>query len=745
MHNVYINKEKYLEEDALFIWITSSSMNCDILKNDIINYLTKNILPLYCFVIYPESLILDKSDLSDIENRLDYFKKSKIVFVSYDINGKFKVDKSVPKDTYAFYNENEKKINELILTDKVNELINEIQKKTIIKMFKENNVMMTFDDNYHFKTLSGKHTDKFIKISNLLVNKNEIDFLTICLLKFIGDKNIYVDTSTIISLIQSVILLKKEINTSYKTPTIYNFHSYDKIKESFRNINTHNTMVIISTTTTGTLIDDIKKINGKVNDILVLFYYPIEGEKSFSKFNSLITLSSAMNIPSAPKNYNSENCKFCKNGSIPVQLHSEQFILRIKEPSPIKLTIFHQPNNKQLNEFFSNYSAENILNIGGKVDNKSFGFIIDNEKLVKNKYFIEKLTYILKRHFTYSIKRIIYIDESSKAFAETINNIIEENGNKIVEIYSKENFFEEQNHNPDDSILIIAGSIGSGYVLEEISRQLRDTHPDSSRYYILGISKQYSKKSFDFMKGNIDKNHKFNQSHLVLELDKILLPIKTKYTTWDKELEFLKNHFTSDFQEVSDKFIKERIIWLEETKKTATNKNIFWSKHDGTSLELADGFAFWEFYEKSHPKHNKTSQADVLYTFATVLQFARVEKKDLEQTLYDPKIIAPENFARFNDGILQASLLRLSKNSELDYSTNEECSKTITHMIKNIISKYNSPKGEACMEFLIALSTKHLKLHSSDFIDLIEYLKALDIRKYPNHYKLILNYLISRV
>ena len=33
-------------------------------------------------------------------------------------------------------------------------------------------------------------------------------------MKFIGDKNIYVDTSTIISLIQSVILLKKEIDVT---------------------------------------------------------------------------------------------------------------------------------------------------------------------------------------------------------------------------------------------------------------------------------------------------------------------------------------------------------------------------------------------------------------------------------------------------------------------------------------------------------------------------------------------------
>ena len=61
------------------------------------------------------------------------------------------------------------------------------------------------------------------------------------------------------------------------------------------------------------------------------------------------------------------------------------------------------------------------------------------------------------------------------------------------------------------------------------------------------------------------------------------------------------------------------------------------------------------------------------------------------------------------------------------------------------LNKYDSPKGEACMEFLIALSTKHLKLYSSDFIDLIDYLKELDIERYPNHYKLILKYLITKI
>ena len=39
-----------------------------------------------------------------------------------------------------------------------------------------------------------------------------------------------------------------------------------------------------------------------------------------------------------------------------------------------------------------------------------------------------------------------------------------------------------------------------------------------------------------------------------------MLPTKTKYTTWDKELEFLKNNFTFDFEGTVDKSIEERIM-----------------------------------------------------------------------------------------------------------------------------------------------------------------------------------------
>jgi len=666
MFNTFINIQQLDKTDYLCIWITNPTISYDIVESDIKAFFESNVVPENCYIIIPSTIDLQTSDLKKITERLSYFNNTKIEFINYDDHGHFSCAN-----------------NQHIDNETLNTTLDRIVKQTIIQLFNKNNVMMTFDHNYHFRTLSGKHTDKFIKISNLLVDKNEIDFLSICLLKYIDVKNIYVDTSTIISLIQASIILRKELNPEYKVPSIQNFHSYEKIEDYMQSLNASESLIVVSTTTTATLIQDIKKINNKITNILVLFYYKVK--TTGHEFNTLIELKKEMGIASPPENYTSENCKFCQNGSIPVQLHSEQFILSIKEPTAVKLTIYHQP--PYLNDFFEKYSAEQILTFGGRRNAERFDFTINGELLVKNTEFVKKLTYILKRHFTLSIKQIICIDDESKHFANKVNEIVKDLDGNEIPISTKEEFFDQKEHSQDDSILILAGSIGSGYVLEEISRQLRDTHPDSSRFYMIGVSKQFSSQTFDFMKGNIDKNHKYGQSHLVMEVDKILLPTKTIYSTWDKEIKFLKDNFTVDFNSIQNEKIEARIQWLEKTKRDATTSDIFWTNSSGSPLELADGFAFWKFYEQVHNKHKNTTQADVLYTFALVLQYARVEKKDLEQTLYDPKIIAPENFSRFNDGILQASLLRLSTSHELDYSTTHEFSKTMTHMIKNIITK----------------------------------------------------------
>ena len=717
-HN-YLHTASVKDENYLTIWIVSSKIENNLLEDDIKKYFYNKVIPEKVFIIYPENTEIKPNEA--FISRLDYFIHTKRIYISYNETGQF--------------SEQEK-------------LLKELRVKAMTSLFNDNNTMMTFDASYHFQTLSGKHTDKFIKISNLLVNKNEIDFLSICLLEHINEKDLYVDTSTIISLIQATILLKKQIEVSYKLPSIYNFHSYIKEKDFLQNI-VVNSKIIISTTTTATLVDTIRKHNRNIDDIVVLFYYPVKNRTR--DFQSMLELSEETAKLKPPKNYPAEQCKLCKAGSIPVQLHGEQFMLSFKDPEAVKLTIDHQPKNMAV--FFKKYIGKGILTFGGDPTRRSrFEFRINVDKLVENEDFNKKLEYVLKRHLSFSIRKIIYTDYTSKVFAEHINKQIEKLGQERLDCFSADDFFNIGKYDKDESILVLAGSISSGYVLEEISRQLRDTHPNSSRFYLIGINKLSSQDSFDFMKGNIDKSHMYGQVHSVVEIDKLLLPTKVSYTTWDKELELLNKRFKkNDFDPIENKYIRERVSSLEKLRKSAEMENIFWHSSKNRALELADGFAFWSFYKKENYKRNKVTQVDVLYSFACVLQYSRISEKDLKakgrsslySTLYNQKVLAPENFARFNDGILQSSLLRLTLASELNYSTTPEYSKTISHMILNIVKKHSHKQGEAAMEFLIALSTKHLKLHSEDFKELIEELKK--INGLPSYFSLLIEYLYQQL
>jgi hypothetical protein len=73
----------------------------------------------------------------------------------------------------------------------------------------------------------------------------------------------------------------------------------------------------------------------------------------------------------------------------------------------------------------------------------------------------------------------------------------------------------------------------------------------------------------------------------------------------------------------------------------------------------------------------------------------------------------PENFSRFNEGIIQAALLRSALPSELDYRSDTRASGYMAVILSRIASKFDSPQV-ATLEFIIALATKRMQLTEND-------------------------------
>jgi hypothetical protein len=86
-------------------------------------------------------------------------------------------------------------------------------------------------------------------------------------------------------------------------------------------------------------------------------------------------------------------------------------------------------------------------------------------------------------------------------------------------------------------------------------------------------------------------------------------------------------------------------------------------------------------------------------------------------------------FDRFNEGIIQSSVLRAAKPRELNYSADDRSSAIVGSLIEKMIKKPDEPSSEALPEFLMALCVGTLQI-KPDHISNINNI-SFDKRKYP--------------
>jgi hypothetical protein len=139
-------------------------------------------------------------------------------------------------------------------------------------------------------------------------------------------------------------------------------------------------------------------------------------------------------------------------------------------------------------------------------------------------------------------------------------------------------------------------------------------------------------------------------------------------------------------------------------------------------LELTEGFVYWQ--AKKAQLESANHEASSYLAIASVVQNAREfenNAKRLKSTLYETVVLDPENFLRFNDGILHACLLRSSQSFELDYSMSPDMSSAMREILEKLLVNHAKPYGESAPEFAAALASGHLRLTNDDLQRLVNY------------------------
>jgi hypothetical protein len=96
----------------------------------------------------------------------------------------------------------------------------------------------------------------------------------------------------------------------------------------------------------------------------------------------------------------------------------------------------------------------------------------------------------------------------------------------------------------------------------------------------------------------------------------------------------------------------------------------------------------------------------------------------LRQAVYVRNLIDPHNFSRFNDGVIQASILRSASADELAFAIDNSSSQEIYNTLETMITYYEQEQGEALLEFLYAIAIKKLTLSRSHLVDILSLINS---------------------
>jgi hypothetical protein len=611
------------------------------------------------------------------------------------------------------------------------------------------------DGTHHYVFPSGKHCDKFLRTGNILLYSCEIYFIAFSLLKFLDDKKhnqIYCDSSSINSIAIALSSLKNRFsdNLKYQIP-IESFSSYKGLYENKQNYK-NNALLLISASTSGNILDYINEKHKEISrsNIVVIYYLDLKGRYTDIKDNVLCNLTyDKKTNPNGLNTYDSfdnKKCNFCDKGSYPVEVSGDVFLL--EKPKINSVLIGINDANKNLSSFVNQFKSiekkNTILKANykeGSENSNKYDIYIDYSEIIKgvkennHKYqkYREKLDAFINQSVPSNTRCLIHLnDDGSLELANYILDKIKTNYNKnsLPKIASQDTFTKIIDKESNGSVLITASCISNGKNLLYLSRALRN-YTNLRIVYFVGITRINNESLHRVLKSNLKQGMYGSETSTFIEIDNVFCSNVSKNNNWQQELEFIKQMITllkdEDKYENSQVFFEER-KQLINNSYSKTNKGLFEKLFYPTlnnikkPLEIRNNFAFFNFDNYV----NHVTQSDIYFTFNNVINSLRNSKsveKSLKQTSFVRNILSPNNFNRFNDGIIQASILRCAKPNELSYSIDFDMSLEMKGILETLIKYHDDEQGEALLEFIYALSIGKLLLKKEHLLETIELLK----------------------
>lgn len=554
-------------------------------------------------------------------------------------------------------------------------------------------VVVTAPAGYAFLKPSNDRSTYFIRAELALSTSAAVSFVAFAILHRLAQgyseipKNlrlILVDTMNVAA---TAFALREMLSLAGASPVpqVESFHSYGGIEEVGNPLPDTSLCIISASSSMNLHRKWIREKSLSYRDIVTLVTF----EDAEDAQHALYGLPADARPAQAPS-----------SSAYDIRIAGEYFFPVMEPPRKVLLTTTHHGCHEYTKDFhllrerrlFGAFRAA-----PGSVTRRSL--YIDADALLKAQEFQQWIDLKVPQFLKAGTAQVVFQDDKASAtLAQHVAHIAISLGCTEVKLCSAK---EVNDTTIDHSapIVCVATVVGRGNALLSLSRDLRNCH-FGARLYLIGMQVTESLAMLD----TFDRNLKHSSQKLPIEVLRRSVFLSAEAVTDSFHQELTLYRATGEFS--------ERKQCLQHGP--AADK-LFLPSGAGLQqkLVLNADFAFW------NGKYDPSAyQAEVLGTISTILQNARSSKLSVQdQQLRSPLLmhvaLDPENFARFNEGIIQAALLRASLPSELDYRGDVSASAYMVVLLRRIAARFDHPQM-ATLEFLTALATKRMQLNAGD-------------------------------
>lgn len=572
--------------------------------------------------------------------------------------------------------------------------LNLIRRQGLTKLFVDRGGLVESGTTAHFVKPSKDKDNRFLHASHALSEGAEVFFTALWLLPYIASQPrvVHLDTSAV----ASVVLAATVMGGNGACPIITTFNSYE-------NLDTHNftqfshDLIIISASQTGSMA---RKIATKAtrSDIVTLF--------SLIKDEGYSDLPHVLCDLRYEENKNPNGIKPItpvtdSDNSRPIKLISQHFVAQAHPLKPIVPAKADAP--KEIDGWVAKLKGNSIFRILIDEEAKELSPVsVDFDVLVTQKSFLKWLEKTVARNVPASTQSVLYegTDSASERMSDLINNAYGKQKKTKLKFEKKtiaDVASSSRRNKGYAPYVVVEACTSNGGALLAASRALRTYAADSHREYICGVAISESEGAFKMLNSNLCfPTHRFTC------MFNLSIKRETSVHSWAAERELLKKHSKLPAA------LSRRSNLLSSNKHLIEDLFLSVGKN---ALALRDNFAFWP----SISSCNDASQADVYLTMASILENMRTgsSKNTLINDIQSESVIAVETFSRYNDGIIQAAILRAAHPMELNYKESANESRLLVGLIEEMLDYQYQQQGEALNEFLLALAVGRIKVEET--------------------------------